>query len=383
MKGYVFISNSSKPSVEKANSREKMSPPNVSRPCLVAALNMGYEVFWGVNKNNPEELECDLPVKMFDSHTYRSITAIKDNWVAFKSLRKIIKNNDIKVIHCNTPVGGMIGRICGKMYHVDKVIYTAHGFHFYKGAPLINRTLFKWAEQIMAHWTDAIITMNQEDYEAAKKFKLKRGGKVHKVHGVGITLSDFDAVIVDRTNVRKQLGLKDTDIVCISAGDLVPRKNYHIAIKAIAKTKNPNIHYIICGTGPDTDRLKRLADNLKISNRVHFLGFRTDIIQLYKSSDIFLFSSLQEGLPRSLMEAMACGLPAVVSKIRGNVDLIEDGNGGYLCDSNDVNAFASSIKKCIRENHKAFSQRNLEIIKQYDIHVVEEEIKNIYNKVLK
>ena len=385
MKGYVFISNSSKPSFEKANSREKLVPPNVSRPCLEVALNMGYEVFWGVNKNNPEELECELPVKLFDSHTYRSITAFKDNWIAFKNLRRVIKNNDIKVIHCNTPVGGLIGRICGKLYHVDKVIYTAHGFHFYKGAPMINRTLFKCAEQIMAHWTDVIITMNQEDYEAANRFRLKNGGKVYKVHGVGITLADFDKITVNRSEVRKSLGLRDTDIMCISAGDLVPRKNYQIAIKAIAKAKNPNLHYLICGTGSDMDRLKRLAENLNISNQIHFLGFRTDMIELFKSSDIFLFTSLQERLPRSLMEAMACGLPCVVSKIRGNVDLIEDENGGYLCNSDDYRAFAKSINKLASNAIKRseISKANRDIIKEYDISVVESEISHIYASCLK
>lgn len=383
MKGYVFISNSSKPSYEKANSRDKMIPPNVSRPCLEAALNLGYEVFWGVNKNNPEELECELPVKLFDSHTYRSITAVKDNWIAFKNLRRVIKKNNIKVIHCNTPVGGLIGRICGKLYHIDKVIYTAHGFHFYKGAPFINRTLFKWAEQIMAHWTDVIITMNQEDYEAAKRFHLKKGGKVYKVHGVGITLSDFNSVDVNRSAIREQFGIKETDFVCISAGDLVPRKNYQIAIKAIAKCHNPNIHYLICGTGSDTDRLKRLAANLKINKQVHFLGFRTDIIELMKSSDIFLFTSLQEGLPRSLMEAMACGLPCVVSNIRGNKDIITDGTNGFLCEANDYCAFAKRTNELYKNRtlRNRISKANCSRIKQYGISVVSREISSIYERL--
>ena len=189
-KGYVFISNSTKPTIDKANSREPVSPKNVSRPCISAALEMGYDVFWGVNRNKPEELSCDMPVHLFDSHTYRSITALKDNITAFQHLSKVMSDNDIEAIHCNTPVGGMIGRLCAKKYHTKKVIYTAHGFHFYKGAPFINRTLFKWAEQIMAHWTDAIITMNQEDCDAAKQFHLRKGGKVFKVHGVGIDLSE-------------------------------------------------------------------------------------------------------------------------------------------------------------------------------------------------
>ena len=175
MAGFVFIQNSAKPGDDKANSRETVIPSNVSMPCIEAALKLGYDVYLGTNRNNPNELECTYPVHLFHSHTYRSLLAFSDNKIAFQNLSEVVKNGDVEVIHCNTPVGGMIGRLVGKKYHVKKVIYTAHGFHFYKGAPLFNRTVLKWAEQIMAHWTDAIITMNEEDYQSALKFKLRKG----------------------------------------------------------------------------------------------------------------------------------------------------------------------------------------------------------------
>jgi glycosyltransferase involved in cell wall biosynthesis len=380
MKGYVFISNSTKPNEEKANSRDMISLSNVNKPCVNAALNMGYEVFLGVNRNRPEELSCELPIKLFDSHTYRSITAFNDNRIAFNNLNKILKENDIEVIHCNTPVGGLIGRLCGRKNHIKYVIYTAHGFHFYKGAPLINRTVFKWAERIMAHWTDIIITMNQEDYEAAKTFKLKKGGKVYKVHGVGISLSEYQNIKKDDLNKRNEFSLSQNDFICISAGDLVLRKNYRTAIESIAYAKNPHIHYLICGEGPEKDNLRSLAKKLGIDNQIHFLGYRTDIKELLAMSDCFLFTSTQEGLPRSLLEAMAVGLPVVVSKIRGNVDLIENGKGGFLCTPFNAVDFANSIN--ILTNDKTLCESmanyNLEVIKQYDISVVEEEIKKIY-----
>lgn len=384
MKGYVFISNSTKPSSEKVKSREPVNPTNVSRPCLEAALSMEYAVFLGTNRDNPEELSCDLPIKLFDSHTYRSLTAFKDNRIAIHNLSEVLKNNDIQVIHCNTPVGGLVGRLCGKRYKTKCIIYTAHGFHFYKGAPLINRTLFKWAEQIMAHWTDVIITMNQEDYEAAQKFRLRKGGKVYKVHGVGITLSEYESIVVDRHQKRKELGLTDTDIVCISAGDIVARKNYAVAVEAIAKANNPNLHYLICGVGPEKNKLEARAIELGIGKQIHFLGFRKDVTELLKISDIFLFTSLQEGLPRSLMEAMAVGLPAVVSKIRGNVDLIKDRKGGFLCAPHDTDAFARAITKLQSDCSLRVKMRetNLDNIQNYDISVVEKEIRRIYNENL-
>ena len=384
MVGYVFLSNSTKPTVEQQNSREEVKLTNVSRPCLRIAMKMGYDVYFGVNRANPETLECELPVKMYDSHSYRSITNFKDNKTAYDNLKRIVKENSIEVIHCNTPVGGVIGRLIGRRYHIKKVIYTAHGFHFFKGAPLFNRTILKWAEQIMAYWTDAIITMNEEDYQAAKKFRLKKNGKVFKVHGVGINLQEFENIHVDIEEKRKELGVKRTDVLCISAGDLIQRKNYGVAIKALSMLKSDNIHYLICGEGPEKDNLKKLAKEKGIADRVHFLGFRTDVKELMKISDIFLFTTLQEGMPRSMMEAMACGLPCIASKIRGNTDLLDDEKGGFLCECTDINGISQNIErlagdKSLRDKMKEY---NIETIKKYDVSVIENEIEKIYKEVL-
>ena len=384
MAGYVFLSNSTKPTQKEQNSREEVKLTNVSRPCLQTALDMGYEVYFGTNRANPESLKCELPVKLYDSHSYRSITAIKDNWTAYKNLSQVVETENIEVIHCNTPVGGMIGRFVGKKYHVNKVIYTAHGFHFFKGAPLFNRTVLKFAERIMAHWTDAIITMNEEDYQSALKFKLRKGGKVYKVHGVGINLDDFSDIQVDYKTKRAELGLKDTDIVCISAGDLVARKNYGIAIETLAKIKNSNVHYLICGVGPKKEELEKLANEKGISDRVHFLGFRSDVKELMKVSDIFLFTTLQEGMPRSMMEAMACGLPCIASKIRGNVDLLDEGKGGYLREASNSEEMAHCLRCLVEDSNlrKKMSEHNLKTIKRFDVKVVKKEIEQIYKEVL-
>ncbi len=384
MSGYVFISNSTKPRKDEENSRDLVKLSEVSRPCLKMALKMGYKVFFGVNRVNPEELKCELPVGLYDSHTYRSIFAIKDNFIAFKNLADLVKKNAIEVIHCNTPVGGLIGRLVGRLYNVKKVIYTAHGFHFFKGAPFIYNTVIKLVERIMAKWTDAIITMNEEDYKAAQKFKLKNNGKVFKVHGVGIDLDKYKNQTIDRNDYRKKLGFNEKDIICFSAGDLVARKNYYLSIRAIAESNNKNLHYLICGTGPDIEKLQKLSKELNISDRIHYLGYRTDIKELLYCSDIFLFSTLQEGLPRSLMETMAVGLPCVVSNIRGNIDLIDDQKGGYLCDVNDSQSFANAINElALNPQLRVFmGNYNKEHIKEFDISVVEKEIENIYRKVL-
>ena len=387
MKRYVFVENSNKPSKKQYESLEILKPSNVSRPCLEVANEFGYEVYLGTNRKYAEKVKTDLPfdVKLYDEYTYRSILNLKDNHQAYKNLMQLLSKGEFEVIHCNTPVGGLIGRICGKKKKIKKVIYTAHGFHFYKGAPLLNNTVFKLAERIMAHWTDAIITMNKEDYEAAKKFKLRKNGKVFFCHGVGINLEQYNNITVDINKKRKELELNNDDIVLISMGDLVLRKNYGLALNVVASCKNPKLKYLICGEGPELDNLKEQAKNLNIEKQVMFLGYRNDIKELLKISDIFLFTSKQEGLPRSLMEAMAIGLPCVVSKIRGNVDLIENDKGGYLCALNNTAEFVERINKILDNPDMLEDMRkyNKEIIKKYDVKVVKEEIKNIYKEVLK
>lgn len=318
-----------------------------------------------------------MDIHLYDSHTYRSLFDLKSNFIAYRNLMKLLKIGGFELLHCNTPIGGVIGRVCGKKANIKKVIYTAHGFHFYKGAPLINRTIFKWAEKIMAHYTDAIITMNLEDYEAAKEFKLRNEQKVYYIPGVGIDTKAYKNIHINREDLRKSTGLKSSDVVLISMGDLIKRKNYESSIKAIANCNNPNIHFLICGKGPELEKLKALSRKLNVEQQIHFLGFRKNIKELLKISDIFLFTTYQEGLPRSMMEAMASGLPCIASKIRGNVDLIEDEIGGFLREPNDID----KISECITiladnpELRKRMSLSNLEAIRQFDIEHVKKKLK--------
>lgn len=233
------------------------------------------------------------------------------NYYAYKQLVELIKDENIDYIHCNTPTGGLLGRLAGNKCGVKKIIYQAHGFHFYKGAPKVNWLLYYPVEKWLAHKTDALITINQEDYElASRKFHLRANGKVYYVPGVGIDLTQYTSLKEKRAKLRKEIGLKETDIVCIAMGDLIARKNYGIAIETISRLqpKFPALHFVICGKGPKLENLKCLATEKGVLNKIHFLGFRTDIKELLQAADIFFFTSLQEGLPRSTMEAMASGL---------------------------------------------------------------------------
>ncbi|GAB7231603.1 glycosyltransferase family 4 protein [Facklamia hominis] len=380
MAGYVFLSNSSKPTKSELLSRDKVWFTNVSKPCLEIALEMGYKVYFGVNRTNPENLECDLPINLYDSHTYRSLTDLKSNTIAFNNLFRLVKKNNIEVIHCNTPIGGMIGRLVGKLLNVKKIIYTAHGFHFYKGAPLINNTVLKWAELLMARWTDVIITMNKEDYMAAKKFKLRNNGNVYYIPGVGIDVNYYKNTKIDVEKKRSELGLDKNDFVLITVGDLVANKNMDNLIKVISLLKQNNFKLLICGSGPEKSKLLKMTDELKITDQIKFLGFRSDVNELYKASDAFISISKREGLPRVIMEAMASGLPCIVSNIRGNVDLVDNYKGGYVCDSDNLNSYTNAIYNLYSEKmlQKKFSEYNEKKILNYDVSIIKEKLRNIY-----
>lgn len=381
-KKYIFIMNSTKPSTEELESFEGNFINNFNKPCIESAISLGYEVYLGVNKKYPEKLTCpEYAIQFYDSNTFRNLFNIKDNWKAYKNLAYVLKKGNVEVIHCNTPIGGMVGRLCGRRYHVPKIIYTAHGFHFFKGAPLFNRTLLKWAEKVMAHWTDVLITMNEEDYREAKKFKLKKDGKVYKIPGVGIdTTIRKDLDICEIKNLRSILQIKENDLLCIAMGDLVKRKNYPVAIEAIAKSKNSNIHYLICGEGPEKDNLIKLSRKLNVENQIHFLGYRSDVKKLLMISDFLLFSSIQEGLPRSVLEAMACGLPCIVSNIRGNNDLIKNNINGFLFEPKDSNGLVHIINRIAKDKdlRERLGKANLNEIEKYDITIVKEIIQKIY-----
>ena len=383
--GYLFVSNSTKPSAEVLESTEPIRPGSFSKSAIWAANEMGWELHMGTNRNHPEKIKSlDYDMKFYDQHSYRSIFAIRDNITAYRNLSRYVKNNpQIEIIHCNTPIGGVVGRLVGHKYN-KKVIYTVHGFHFFKGAPLFNRTILKWVEIFLARYTDILITINHEDYEAACKLKLKNGGKVFYISGVGMNLSAFENPPEDlRELKRKELGLTDNDIVMISMGDLVPRKNYSLAIKAMAKVKVHDLKYLICGVGPEKEMLMQLAESLGLKNSIYFLGFRRDVRDLLYSSDIFVFPTLQEGLPRSMMEAMATGLPGVVSDIRGNNDLMTDGQGGFLVKTSDVDGFGDAIRKIAIDHDlaKKMGQENKRRVQEFSLPVVQQQLLKIFSEL--
>ena len=352
---------------------------------IEAAHSLDIEFYQAANWGNTEISQIQSDEQQYGIHIksfpFSRNPLSKSNFKAYKELVQFIKTEKIDYIHCNTPTGGLLGRLAGRKCKVKKVIYQAHGFHFYKGAPLKNWLLYYPVEKWLAHYTDALITINNEDFERAKKkFKLRNHGKVYYVPGVGIDTTQYNLDEKLREGKRRELELNEGDIAVISMGDLIERKNYDTAIRAIAEANEPKLQYFICGKGPEEEKLKALTESLGVTKQIHFLGFRSDIKELLTAADIFLFTTKQEGLPRSMMEAMASGLPCIASKIRGNTDLLDGTDGGFLCEITDVATYVEKLKLLANDEalRKAMGENNIIAIQKYNTETVNEELCKVY-----
>ena len=305
----------------------------------------------------------------------------KGSFLAIKELERIVAENSYDIVHCHTPIAAFCTRVaCRKARKQGlRVFYTAHGFHFHKGAPMKNWMIFYPIEKLCARWTDALITINQEDYQrACKKLKAK---KVYYVPGVGVDLCAFRNVTVDRETVRRELGIPMDATVLLSVGELNDNKNQQAVIRAMSRVESQNIHYLIAGVGPSREQLSRLAKDHGLSDRVHLLGYRTDVSQLCHVADVFCFMSYREGLGIAAIEAMASGLPIITSNVHGINDYSENGVTGYKCAPSDVEAIARAINDLDThpEQRRMMGEYNEKLVERYDVNVINEQMKKIYN----
>ncbi len=304
----------------------------------------------------------------------------KGNLIAYGELKKLVATGAYDVVHTHTPnASALVRLVCRNLRKKGlRVIYTAHGFHFYKGAPLKNWLIYYPVEKLCARMTDTLITMNQEDYALAQK-KLAAKDVVY-VPGVGINTDGFESTPEEvRVQKRAELGIPQDAFVLLSVGELNRNKNHETAIRAVSGL---DVYYLIAGRGDLQPHLQAVIDELGCSDRVKLLGYRTDVRELYRAVDLFVFPSFREGLPVSVMEAMASGLPCVASDIRGVRDLVVDGENGLLCNSSDVVAMTKAVSclaedVCLREQFAVCAKKR---VKAFGHETVGECMMKIYNK---
>ncbi len=336
-----------------------------------------YEVHIAAKSEGIDIPYCD---RVFNVDFARGFN-LKQNITSYKQMSDILKNNRYDIISCHTPFGGAITRLAAHKYAPDtRTVYMAHGFHFYKGGAKLKNLLFFTAEKFLAKYSDAIITINTDDYQiACKKFK----SDIRYVAGVGLDSGKFNFVLSDaeKSELRKSLGLADSDFIMIYPAELSPPKRHKWLLETLAPVfkKNPHFHLLLPGKDSLCDTCRQYAAALGIEKQTHFLGFRRDIPKLLKISDMSVTSSNREGLPVNVMEAIFVGLPVVATACRGNRDLIETGKNGYIVDIDDKIGFCEKVMTVY--NMSAAKKAE---IKEYDKMVISKYLlENVLDEIIK
>lgn len=339
-----------------------------------------------VSRNNYENpIDCQIPYcDNFVDIPFERNPLHFNNVKCYFELKKIINLQKFDLIHCHTPVGGVVTRLAARKKrneNITKVIYTAHGFHFFKGAPIKNWFFYYPVEKILSMYTDTLITINREDFELAKnKFYSKN---IQLVPGVGIDMDKFKKASIQNNIQRRTVENKDKEFILTCVGELNKNKNQEFLIRVVHSLikKMPSVKLLLVGEGSERDNLELLCTQLEIEGNVSFLGYRNDIPEILRNTDLLFSVSKREGLPVNVMEAMASGKPIIASNCRGNKDLVENNVNGFLINNYNVDYYVEKTIEILTNNElfDKFSNNSRDIIKSFSREVINSKMKDIYN----
>ena len=355
-------------------------------PYLKMFKEKGYEVHVASKRNETIEY-CDKHFEIpFERFPLKS-----QNIKAYRQLKNIINENKYEIIHCHTPVGGVLTRLAARKArekYNTKVIYTAHGFHFYKGAPIHNWIIYYPIEKVCARCTDCLITITNEDYEFAKKHLKAKN--IEHVNGVGMNPERLKKELTqeEKDKFKTKLGIRKDDIVFSYIAELNANKNQMLLIKTIQELKKEqhNIRLLLIGDGPLKEQYQQYIKENNLENEIQLLGKRQDINELLSITNIYLASSIREGLPVNVMEAMYKGLPIIATDNRGHRELIHNGENGFIITNNKcVEEILEIIKQIIKDTEKLTrcSTNNKLKIKKFELNNVLRDMREIYTNVVK
>lgn len=343
----------------------------------------GCEVHVAARNNLAEKngLKLDFVEKVYDLPFSRSPKS-PDNLRAYRQLKAILNREHYDVIHCNTPMGGIVARLAARRARKTgtKVFYTAHGFHFYKGASRKNWLVFYPIERLFARLTDKVIAINREDYAlASEKFHTD----VARIHGVGVNEQRYYPVSAEeQTALRQELGIAPGQKVILCIGELLPNKNQTMAIRMMPRILEefPDALLLLAGNGPEKDNLERLIAQLGLGEHIRMLGYCTCLERYQRVTDVLVACSHREGLPLNLVEAMLTENPVVASRNRGHRELVSHGQTGFLVERNDSDGMAEYVLKLLRDpgerDRMGVAARKFAL--QYGCENVKRELERIY-----
>ncbi|NEP50504.1 MAG: glycosyltransferase family 4 protein [Moorea sp. SIO3C2] len=335
--------------------------------CL-AAFDQVWDVQWSRNPLDPQNL-----------------------LLAPRTIQEVIAQKNYDIIHVHTPVAAFITRYAlrglikqGK----PRVIYTAHGFHFYRGGQPLKNALFLTLEKLAGNWTDYLVVINHEDKEAAKQYNIVPPKQIRYMPGIGVDLEyyNFDATpVAEVMAVYEELGITPENPLFLSVAEFIPRKHHQDILRAFACLERPDVHLALAGDGDEewTQQMQDLASALGIKPQVHFLGFRRDIPTLIQASIATLLVSEQEGLPRSVMESLCLETPVIGTNIRGTRDLLA-GDCGLLVEVGDIEGIAQAMTWVLDhpEDALAMAKRGRDHMSAYDLQNILELHEALYSEAI-
>lgn len=356
-----------------------------NRANIEALQGLGYQVELAANFENGDGPEVHNQEYVAECKGEGIIThsipfarhSLTGSLKCLPQVKQLLKDGQYDIVHAHTETGGLILRLARGVKGKSRFFYTPHGMSFWKGSSLKSQMIYRPLERWICSGMDMNLGMNQEEVDVLRKWNSKTASYVH---GIGLNLERFQKTGRSREEVRAEFGLKEDDKFIVSVGELDDNKNHITVIKALAMLEHKNFKYVVCGVGPNKEMLEKYAQERGLDDKVILAGYRSDIPDILNAADIFVFPSFHEGLPVSALEAMACGLPLACSKIRGNVDIVKDGENGFLFEPDDFVALSLSLEKlfCGEELALSFGKKNKALVIEYSLESLIEELINIY-----
>lgn len=350
-------------------------------------MNWFHEQKWQVDyaSDGKEEVkDCDHSYIISFERSPFSFNNIK----AYKQLKALIEKEGYDIVHCHTPVGGTIARLASRKRRKEgmKVLYTGHGFHFFKGAPAINWMIYYPVEKYVARFTDTIVTINEEDYQNAVRRKF-RAKQIKKIDGVGVRLDCFKKVSEnEKKQLRQEYQFGEDDFIMICVAEINKNKDQKFMLENLSelKAKIQNLKVLIVGVGPLQDECEKFVEQHHLEDSALFLGYRSDVNKLLQVSDVLISSSHREGLAVNIIEAMATGLPVICANTRGQRDLITSGENGFVYELGNQQEFCKRIIQLSEDKQlcEKISANSLEKVKKYSMEKAVDAMAKIYSQYM-
>lgn len=347
---------------------------------------LGYEVELCANFENGEGPEMhnqkyvgECAINGIKAHSIPFARhSLTSNLKCLPLLTGLLKREQYDIVHAHTETGGLLLKLARGVKGKSKFFYTPHGMSFWKGSGLKSQLVYKPLERWICSAMDMNLGINMEEVEY-----LMRWNKLTAcyVHGIGLNVARMQSPARSKEYVRKEFDLSESDKLVISIGELDDNKNHITVIRALAKLGRKDFKYVVCGVGPNKDMLLAESVSLGLKENTILAGYRSDISDILNAADIFVFPSYHEGMPVSALEAMACGLPVICSEIRGNVDIVRDGDNGFLFEPSNIDTLSQKLVYLMDDvsTRETMGAKNKELVKAFSLEAVTEELRKIYS----